>query len=312
MRSDEHSAELSFSLRRLADPDLAPLFWHPERRGTYSSWWGHVPFAHWLTCAVEPRVLVELGTYRGVSYTAFCEAVRREGLKTRCFAVDTWQGDPHTAFYDDSIYEEFRAFHDPRYAAFSTLLRCSFDDALPRFADGSVDLLHIDGFHTYDAVRHDFESWLPKLSRRAVVLFHDTCIHQADFGVWRLWRELTAQYPHFAFEHSCGLGVLAVGGAVPQALAELCAVAETKEGAELRERVALVAGSWMAEQDATTAALDAEQRLAQAEARAADAARRLQEIYDSSFYRALAPARWLARRYPRLVRAVRALRSKPQ
>ena len=88
-------------------------------------------------------------------------------------------------------------------------------------ADSSVDLLHIDGLHTYEAVRHDFESWSPKLSRRAVVLFHDIAVRQGDFGVWRFWAEITQRYPSLAFGHSNGLGVLLAG---PQAPAELLAL----------------------------------------------------------------------------------------
>ena len=127
-----------------------------------SAWAGHVPFAHWIVRATAPRVLVELGTHWGVSYSAFCEAVVRDGLDTRCFAVDTWQGDEQAEFYGEEVYADLRQFHDARYGAFSRLLRCTFDEALPHLPDSSIDLLHIDGLHTYDAVRHDYESWLPE------------------------------------------------------------------------------------------------------------------------------------------------------
>jgi len=195
-----------------------PVCLESPRRLEQTSWAGHIPLAMFLISALRPRVFVELGTHRGESYCAFCQAVETVQSETRCYAVDTWQGDAHAGEIEAEVLTDLKVHHDALYSDFSQLIQSTFDDAQPRFADGSVDLLHIDGFHTYEAVRHDFETWQPKMSEKGIVLFHDTIVHERDFGVWRFWAEVSANRPHFEFTHTHGLGVLAVGDAVPENL----------------------------------------------------------------------------------------------
>src|SRR4051812_19442063 len=173
-----------------------PVTWlKPQRLSSPNAWVGHIPFAYWLIEAAKPRRLVELGTHSGNSYLAFLQAVSDLKFETQCFAVDTWRGDEHAGFYGNSVYEELSAFHDARYQSFSRLVRSTFDDAVAYFEDGSIDVLHIDGLHTYSAVKHDYDLWQPKLSERGIVLFHDINVRENDFGVWKLWDELRLHFP---------------------------------------------------------------------------------------------------------------------
>ena len=190
-------------------------FWAPEQLGPQPAWLEHGPFSFWLIEALRPRLLVELGTHGGYSYFTFCQTVQRLGLDTRCYAVDLWTGDEHAGFYGEEVYEQVHARNEKLYSGFSTLIRSTFAAALSRFDDRTIDLLHIDGRHFYEDVKEDFESWRPKLSDRAVVLFHDTNVHERYFGVFKLWEELCARYPYFEFTHGHGLGVLGVGSDLP-------------------------------------------------------------------------------------------------
>ena len=178
-------------------------------------WVGHIPFAAWVIQEVSPKIFVELGTHSGNSYFTFCQSVAQAGLSTKCYAVDTWQGDEHAGEYNDAIYSKVAIHNSKHYARFSALLRMKFDDAATYFDDESIELLHIDGLHTYEAVHHDFETWLPKLAPGAVVMFHDTNVRERNFGVWRLWEELQVRYPNnLEFTHSHGLGVLQIHNAI--------------------------------------------------------------------------------------------------
>ncbi len=193
----------------------------PQHLTDVPYWKRHIPFAFLAIELLRPRILVELGTHKGDSYMAFCQAVAALGTGTRCYAVDHWIGEETSGLHPAGLYDWLKRLHDPLYGDFSLLMQTSFDDAMPSFADGSIDLLHIDGMHTYDAVRHDFETWAPKLSDRAVVLMHDVNEFQSNFGVWKYWRELQPHYPTFLFPYGHGLGVVGVGRDIPEAFRRL-------------------------------------------------------------------------------------------
>lgn len=195
-------------------------FWRPAYMPP-SGWTEHAPFAFWLIGRLKPGTLVELGVHNGYSYFTFCEAIQRHAIEARSFGVDTWRGDEHAGFYGEDVFEAVESHNSRLFSAFSTLVRSTFDDALPHFADSSVDLLHIDGRHFYDDIKHDFETWLPKVSDNGIVLMHDTNVRERGFGIHAFFDELRLRYPVFEFAHGHGLGVVAIGARGSQLVKEL-------------------------------------------------------------------------------------------
>jgi Methyltransferase domain len=183
----------------------------PSRLEAPYPWIGHTPFVVWLMRVHQPRTVVELGVHTGNSFFAMCEVALLDDMDTTVHGLDTWEGDVHAGIYNEDVWLSVSGFVNQRYSKKAQLHRGLFDDNLSHFKDGTIDLLHIDGLHTYEAVKHDFETWLPKLSERAIVMFHDTEERRDDFGVYRLWAEITEKYPTLSFKHSHGLGVAFVG-----------------------------------------------------------------------------------------------------
>lgn len=175
-------------------------------------WVGHIPFAFYLVEKIKPSIIVELGTHSGNSFCAFCQASKDYSPNTKVYAIDTWEGDEHAGYYDEQIFEDLNAYVRENFSSIGNMIKKDFNDAVHYFDDNSIDILHIDGLHTYEAVKNDFETWLPKLKQDSLVLFHDTMVFNNGFGVHQYWVELSKKYPfNFNFSHSNGLGILAIG-----------------------------------------------------------------------------------------------------
>jgi hypothetical protein len=262
------------------------LYMPPSLRGfspqymTFSTWTDHLPFAYDLIAAIRPRLFVELGTQAGQSYFTFCQAMKEQGVDGLAYAVDTFAGDAHTGADDSELYQRVLKYNRENYMGFSYLMRMLFEEAVRHFDDGTIDLLHIDGLHTYDAVRSDFETWLPKVRPGGIILFHDVRARLMDFGAWKFWDELEAgthgAHACFSFDHGFGLGVLRKAGGARENDPDLLRLMFEAEGPEAVARlrafyVHAAKFHELSRQAAAQARRAEAKRLAEAEAKAAQA-----------------------------------------
>jgi hypothetical protein len=183
---------------------------HDPDRST-GPWVGHRWFAYDLIVARRPKSIVELGTHYGVSFLSMCQAVMslQEKDSICLHAIDTWEGEPHAGIYGPEVFDGLnRTINDEFGELKIRLHKKFFTEALKDFDDNSIDLLHIDGFHSYDALKDDFESWLPKLSRNGIVLLHDVD-QSSGYGSANYYdQEILGKFPTFRFRHNFGLGVV--------------------------------------------------------------------------------------------------------
>jgi predicted O-methyltransferase YrrM len=144
---------------RKSEERLRGLKDFPEMRE--SAWRDLGSLGYELVRYYKPKVAVELGTHVGLSALAMGLALRDLDQGGKLYAVDTWQGDEHSGLYSDEVYNTFLD-RCARLGLDSVIvpLRMTFDEARDQVPD-QIDLLHIDGLHTWDAVSHDFETYSP-------------------------------------------------------------------------------------------------------------------------------------------------------
>jgi hypothetical protein len=186
---------------------VEPLFNLPTTLPV-SAWKGHIPFLFVLFKLLRPKSYVELGVHNGGSLIAACTAAKSYNLTTKIYGVDAWEGDEHAGYYQgDQIFNQLKTHLDSNFRNVE-LIRNYFADARRGFSASSIDLLHIDGLHTYEAVREDFTTWFGAMAPTGVIMFHDICVFERGFGVHRFWAELKKVFKTIEFHHSHGLGVL--------------------------------------------------------------------------------------------------------
>lgn len=178
---------------------------------------------HSLVAMVEkepPRVVLEIGTARGGTLFVLARAATPEAL---LISVDLPGGRFGGGYprWRRGLYEAF-ATADQQLVL---LRQDSHEDEtiehVREILNGKgVDLLFIDGDHTYEGVRRDFEAYGALVADGGVVALHDIVPENPERKseydllpgeVPRFWRELRSRYEHAELVDDWGQGAMGIG-----------------------------------------------------------------------------------------------------
>jgi hypothetical protein len=162
------------------------------------------------------RTCVDVGAFGGASCLPVAEALRYCGAG-EVHAVDAWRRDiavegwnPETPDYRwwsaldfDRLHDDFEVLlHRRGLAGWCRIVRMHSIEAAARFADASIDFIHMDGSHHDEGALADARAFLPKLRDGGLLLFNDahwTCMRRALVFLLERGRLLTPYTATSAF-----------------------------------------------------------------------------------------------------------------
>lgn len=158
--------------------------------------------------AMQPMVVVEIGSAKGGTFYAWCQSAAPGALLV---SIDLPGGDfggsqlaqvEETGVdgYGERDYQAIKGYGRPFQQV--ELIRADSQKpetraALERLLAGRpIDFLMIDGDHAYEGVKRDFELYSPLVRDGGLIAFHDIVVHpkMPEAQVHRLWRELRPRH----------------------------------------------------------------------------------------------------------------------
>jgi len=165
-----------------------------------------------IVASICPKKVLEIGTFQGGT---LCILARLSAPRATIISIDLPGGEfgggqskVRSLLYH-TFGKSFQRMHLIRGDSHSEEVA-----ARVRRITQSLDVLFIDGDHTYEGVEQDFLSYSPLVRRGGIVAFHDIAEHPEKAGgdVPRFWNELKASHRHEEIiknpEQGWGIGVL--------------------------------------------------------------------------------------------------------
>ena len=129
----------------------------------------------------EDNKMIEIGSYMGESTHIFGSC----GLFTEINCIEPFSGTENFNDKNNHTWEEVWEEYDTNTRQFKDIVKLhedySYDEkVLSKFNDDEYDFVYVDGNHSFESTRQDFELYIPKIKSNGVLGGHD---YQQGFGV---------------------------------------------------------------------------------------------------------------------------------
>ena len=169
-----------------------------------SAWTGHREFAKWLVKYLSPKLIVDLGVDQGYSSFVFADALQKNNIDGRVVGIDKFDADDTMSYLIRDTSEIIKNYIKQNNITNVDIIKECFHEVSLHWRE-PIQILHIDGLHTYEAVKEDFYDWKKFVDNNGVILFHDVTAFSDTVG--RFFKEINDYGKKLFFTHSAGLGI---------------------------------------------------------------------------------------------------------
>ncbi len=168
-----------------------------------------------LVKGYNPKIVLEIGSSMGGTFFLLSRVADGEGtLISIDLPCGYWGGG-----YPDWKIPLFRLFASKKQNVYLMKNNSHEPDtlkALKEILNGrKIDLLFIDGDHSYAGIKKDFEMYSPLVKKGGIIAFHDILPqpHELEIEVNKFWNEIKNYFPYLEFykdknQNWGGIGVL--------------------------------------------------------------------------------------------------------
>jgi predicted O-methyltransferase YrrM len=141
-----------------------------------------------LVKQIQPRYVCEIGTDKGGTFYLWCQTAADNALLISLDLPSRGNYCPERL----QLYSLFRKSKSQRikFQPCNSHLQQSVDSVLEKLSGNQLDFLFIDGDHTYEGVKKDYEMYSPLVRKGGIIAFHDIRTVREDCGVMQFWSEI--------------------------------------------------------------------------------------------------------------------------
>jgi cephalosporin hydroxylase len=162
----------------------------------------------------KPKIILEIGTANGG--TLFLLS-RIAGENSIIFSIDlAVESSPGIVDYKPPIFYKSFALNNQKMIIIkgNSHDRAILNQVIKYLNKREIDLLFIDGDHTYKGVKKDFQMYGPLVKENGIIAFHDIVKVPDDYvDVHKFWNEIKNKYNHMEIvedwnQERCGFGII--------------------------------------------------------------------------------------------------------